>query len=407
MDLEAWKDSLTRACSWLTDISLIRTKEHGLPTTGFTHIDRYEDWRGCFRGEYDAGTRSWDIFCPIWHGGQATKALALAYRVLKDEKLLESARLAADFLLRNQIRDADDKDFGHIRAFEGGSEGVNTSAILECLDGLFVLSEVCGDNRYRDAAVDALRWTMNTMFVSEEGHFWDDYDVDKGRFRRARFSGPHTPQPGRPLLDDGVFIKGYTLTGDTAFLNVAVKTAQRLVRDEDPPGNWKLYPPANPVSGTIHPRHAYWWGRPMWMLSQATGDQRYLNVCRRSADWYTKAMRTDGGLFRHTGPNFETPSFGHATSGICGAAVLWHDLIREYGESRWAPYLVKALRFTESVQFRDSADPNLEGAVLEKILPPRKSDRPPWYLRELGTVFYVQALSLCLLDIPDTIVEEA
>jgi hypothetical protein len=38
--------------------------------SGFKHVGRYKDWRGAFRGEYSAATQRWDVYAPIWHGGQ-------------------------------------------------------------------------------------------------------------------------------------------------------------------------------------------------------------------------------------------------------------------------------------------------------------------------------------------------
>jgi hypothetical protein len=147
----------------------------------------------------------------------------------------------------------------------------------------------------------------------------------------------------------------------------------------------------------------------MWRVYHAThrpgalqtGEVYYLDCCRRAAEWYVKAMRLDGGLFRATDGDFNTPSFGHATSGIACAAILWLDLIREFEDVAWREPVTRALRFCRSVQFRRTDDPNLAGAVLEKVLPPGGSDRPPWYLRDVGTFFYVQAVCQALRDAPE------
>lgn len=49
------------------------------------------------------------------HGGQGVKALALAFSVIGNDEYLATARLAADFILRNQIRDPT-----HPELLEGG-----------------------------------------------------------------------------------------------------------------------------------------------------------------------------------------------------------------------------------------------------------------------------------------------
>ncbi len=42
--------------------------------------------------------------------------------------------------------------------------------------------------------------------------------------------------------------------------------------------------------------------------------------------------------------------------------------------------------FCAQMQFTSPADPNLRGAILEKVLPPDGSDRSPYHVRDLGTI---------------------
>lgn len=402
-DLASWQQSLRLACDWLIEKAMVTTKHLDLSGGAFQFAGGYQDWRGAFRGEYAAAQRRWDVFGPVWHGGQAVKALVLAHGALGEPLYLQKAAEAADFILRNQVSDAADPDCGFIRAYESDSTHVNSSAILEALDGLFALAEATGQRRYADAALNALRWVQQRMFLPVEGLVQDEYDLES----RTVHLSPTTqadrqtfPQPGRPLMDDGVFIKGFELTGDVSLKETAAAIADRLLADEAPAGNWKAYAPCVPATGLIHPRHAYWWGRPLWMVAQATGQSKYLDCCRRSASWYVQAMRSDGGLFRDTWPDFKTPSFGQATSGVACAAILWHDLAVHAGDKQWHEPMQRALRFCRSVQFTQAADPNLQGAILEKVMPPDGSDAPPWYLRDLGTTFYIQAVSLALRNLP-------
>ena len=399
---EAWIDSLRRACDWSANISQVRSVECPYEETGFAHTAEHSDWRGSFRGEYAAASQSWDVFCPIWHGGQGVKALAMAAPLAGDD-YLAAARDGAEFILRNQIREKEHPDYGHIRSYEAGSPAVNTSATLESLDGLFALSAATAEKRYSEAAIDALDWVARKLFMPEEGLMHDDYDPKTGNIQPTRFGARDWNIKGRPLIDDGVFLTGARLTGRSELAQVAVKIADRLLADEKPSGNWVAYPPADRDTGLIHPRHAYWWGRPLWMVYRETGDTRYLECARRSAQWYVSAMRTDGGLFRHTDAAFKTPSFGHATSGIACAAILWLELVREFGDEQWLEPARKALAFCRSVQFVNAADKNLEGSILEKVVHPAGSDAPPWYLRDVGTFFYIQAVALALKDVPDAL----
>jgi rhamnogalacturonyl hydrolase YesR len=402
--LEDWRESIRAACRWVAQRSMMRSVECGVAASGFSHVGRYRDWRGAFRGEYSAATRRWDVYAPIWHGGQGVKGLALAARALGEAQWLDEAEFAAEFLLRHQITDPEDEDCGLLLAYENNA--INVSAIVEALDGLLVLGELSGKARYTKAAVDAARWIMRKACRTADGSVRWVYDPDARRFAPPRRLADGRLMDGGPLLDDGVFVKIHRVTGERAFLDVAVAMAQRLLADEDPPGNWASLPPNDPVTRTCHPRTAYWCGRPMWMVGQATGDERFVACARRSAQWYAKAMRLDGGLFRSTAPDFRTPSFDQATSGIACASILWLELALEFGEVQWDEHLARALRYCYGMQFTQAVDENLQGAVLEKVVHPNGSDAPPWYLRDIGTFFYIQAASRALAQRPQVLLRE-
>ena len=94
------------------------------------------------------------------------------------------------------------------------------------------------------------------------------------------------------------------------------------MKEENPPGNWIKYFPCNQRKGYIHPRHAFWWGVPFIRAYEETKDSNYLDIAIRCGEWYKKAVRVDGGLFRNTYLDYNTDSFGHATSGTACAAIL-------------------------------------------------------------------------------------
>ena len=400
-DLDDWRASIREACRWAAERSMMRGVECAVADGAFEHAGRYRDWRGAFRGEYSAATKRWDVYAPIWHGGQGVKGLAYAARALGEAQWLDAAEYAAGFLLRHQIVDAGDEDRGLLLAYE--NDHINVSAIVEALDGLLVLGEVSGQTRYAEAAVAAARWVVRKAYRPEDGSFRAVYDPDARRFAPPRRLADGRAFDGSPLLDDGVWVKVHRLTGERDFLDVAVCVAERLLADEDPPGNWAKFPPNDPVTRTCHPRTAYWCGRPLWMVAQTTGDERFLACARRSASWYVQAMRLDGGLFRSTAPDFKTPSFDHATSGIACAAILWLELAQEYGNTEWDQHLARALRYCYAMQFAAVSDENLQGAVLEKVVAPNGRDAPPWYLRDIGTFFYIQAASRALAERPSVL----
>jgi hypothetical protein len=107
-------------------------------------------------------------------------------------------------------------------------------------------------------------------------------------------------------------------------------------------------------------------------------------------------MRLDGGLFRGTRRDFKTDSFGHATSGIACAALLWEELWKETHEETWLDSIRTGLNFCLMMQLRDVHDPNLRGAVIETVDPPNGTDESPYSLRDLSTIFFAQAAARLL-----------
>ena len=104
-------------------------------------------------------------------------------------------------------------------------------------------------------------------------------------------------------------------------------------------------------------------------------------------------MRRDGGIFRTTFTDFNTLSFGHATSGSACAARCVLAAYGESGDGGWLELAESALNFCGSMQLTNPADPNLRGAILEKVLPPDGTDKLPYHIRDLGTIFFIQAAS--------------
>ncbi|MCW4020701.1 MAG: hypothetical protein NWF14_05695 [Candidatus Bathyarchaeota archaeon] len=388
-------EALKLGCNWLIDIAQVKTEKLTIESDTKNH--EHKNWRGAIRGEYSAAEKRWDFFCPIWHTGQAVKALTLAYPIVKDHRLMEAASLGAEFILKESVRDPNDPDYGLILAYEDYGDGVNTSAIIECLDGLMLLSEVSGREELWHVVIDALNWVADQAYRRGEGLFRDLYIPKERSFRTP----PEGHVIGRPLLDDGVFLKGYYKTGDERFRQIFFEVADRLLRDEHPSGNWVRYPPCNVKTGSIHPRHAYWWGYPMIMAYKETENDEYLQCAIRAADWYVHAQRKDGGLFRGTYTDFNTQSFGHETSGIACATILWLELTRILKDERYFDPMRKALTFCTMMQFRNPEDPNLKGAILSKVLPPDGNDRSPYHIRDLGTIFFIQAAAKTIMSLDE------
>jgi hypothetical protein len=399
IDCEKLNQSMIAACHWLTDVA--QHLDETEPPCPRAKQMLHKTWKGSFKGEYSASTRTWDYYCPVWHGGQAVKALCAAYQLTRNDKYLCHAKLGADFILRERFSIPNHPHYGLIWAIEDYDDCVNISAILECLDGLLALNTLEPDKTREEAIVAACAWIADHAYLGE-GHFFDNFNLKTLKLVSPSWNDNFTPpagqgsKTGRPLLDDAIFLKAYKLSGETRYHDIFYATADYLCTHEFPPGTWCNYPPCGGINGNVHPRQSYWWGLPMADAYTDSGNEVYLASLRRCAQWYLNAQRKDGGLFRNTYTDFKTDSFGHATSGSVCAAILWQRLYALEPDKTWLEAAQRSLSFAMNIQFIKSADPNLQGAILEKVQPPRGSDASPYHLRDLGTIFFIQAACIYL-----------
>ncbi|MDD3927200.1 MAG: hypothetical protein PHT33_11150 [bacterium] len=386
--------SVSLACDWLVDVAQVREESLGVEMDSKGY--RYDSWKGAIRGEYHAGKREWDFFCPVWHTGQAIKALLQAAKALNEERYRSAALLAGEFILDKQIWRDNHPDHGLILAFEDFPDKVNVSAVLECLDGLIALAEGMGSSRLWKRIETAVDFLIERTYMPAEGLFRDVYDP---ALHALLLPNPYRSKAsvgGRPLIDDAVFMSLYKHTGKTAYSDIHLSLSETLLRDQNPPGNWLDYGPNHADTCRFHPRSTYWWALPLLETYRETGRPEFLETVMSAGEFCRQAMRHDGGWIRglYVDPatgSFNTDSFGHATSGTACAAILFMELFKSTGDEAWMEDAGKAVMFCRRMQFTSPEDTNLRGAILEKVLPPDGSDRSPYHIRDLGTIFYVIA----------------
>jgi len=387
--IDDMKQAMRHACDWIQNTAQLQSDT--LPSdTEDRKGHGYTNWRGAIRGEYSAAERKWWFMCPVWHTGQAVKALVLASEQLDDDTWMQGAHAGAEFVLNQQRRSPGDPEHGLLLAYEDVPGRVNTSAVLETLDGLMHLADATGSDELWQRIVATGDFLLRTMFNAEQAVFHNMYDpVEHGR--ADEFFHSKQGVVGRPLLEDGVLLKLFDRTGEQKFFDAHVRISERLVDDQNPPGNWIDYAPCRADLGRFHPRQTYWWGLPLIETYRQTGRAAFLETAIQTGHFCRRAMRADGGFIRGTYTDFRTDSFGHETSGSACAAILFLALFKQTGDAEWIAPAEQALRFCMSVQFDEPADANLKGAVLEKVLPPEGSDCSPYYLRDTGTIFFVTA----------------
>ena len=89
-----FQPNIDAAINWLTGAALVKDNQ---PVGSRGKDMELLSWNGSIRGEYMSTVGSWNSFCPIWHTGQAVKALVMHNKI-------KEAEYCADFILANQIQ---------------------------------------------------------------------------------------------------------------------------------------------------------------------------------------------------------------------------------------------------------------------------------------------------------------
>lgn len=362
-------------CDWITDIAQV--------------LDTSLPYHGVIKGEYDTRTKEWKFYGPFWHTGQAVRFLLKAYKMTGNEKYLQHAVLGGEYMIRDQTMDKKDKKFyGFIHGRE--AERANTASQLEGFCALYDLYNITKDSKWLERFHLAIDWVAKNVYIKGEGLFYNGYSPIKEKLEPIGTS--------RPTNDDAMFYFAYKEFKDPLYLEIFREVSDRLLRDEDPPGNWIKYPPCNPHSfdgrGSIHTRHAWWWGYPMLQAYDIFKDRKYLESAIRAGDWYINNSNIDGGYYYHTTPEgHHHLSFDFSTSAVGCAVIMWCDLWKRLRHEKYIAAIERALGFLLKAQFnQDVKDANVRGAFFESYLPPDGTLEPGFYLRDISTVFSARAM---------------
>jgi rhamnogalacturonyl hydrolase YesR len=371
-------------CDWLTDIAQVMEPSH-------------PDY-GVIRGEYDTKNREWKLYGPFWHTGQAIRLLLRAYGITGNKKYLEHSILGGKYMIRDQTMDEKDEKFhGFIHGRQ--SKGANTASQLEGFAALNDLYQATGDVLWLDSFQLAVDWVARNLYIKKEGLFYNGYIAVKDELAPVDKS--------HPTNDDAIFWIAHQAFKNPSYLQIFREVSDRLLSDEDPPGNWIKYKPCDPDvfdgRGSIHARHAWWWGYPMLQAYDAFQEQKYLDAAIRAGDWYIHNSNLDGGYYYHTTrEDHNHLSYDFSTSAVGCAVIMWCDLWHRLNDERYLIAIESALGFLLRAQFnQDVSDPNIKGAYFEGYLPPDGTMEPGFYLRDIATIFSTRALLTIIETYPE------
>ncbi len=387
---DRYLEAVLAAASWLTDVAQI-----GSSSDSFDNPAAYPHRRfvGGFKTEYDTSTRRWWVNGPVFHAGQAIRALLVAAEVTGERRFRDSAIRAGEFIAGECIEDVDAPQQGLLMSLEQNEDEINIQVTVEALSGMLDLYEATGDERYWSLLERNAEILMRDAYLPEHRLMHHHYSLAHQRFIGDESSG----HPGRAMVDDAFFMRMFRISGNSEYRSIFLEMADRLVEIERPPGTWIDLPPWPASEGRIHNRKNWWWGYPLLAAYDETGESRFLECAVRAADWWRAGQTIDGGMYYSPGPDHSHTALGLCTSVSAVAALFWLELWNRIGEVRFLEAAHRSLGYLVRAQFSDAGtDPNVVGALFETPNQPDGTTCPGFLVRDLPAIFAIRAWAMAM-----------
>jgi uncharacterized protein YyaL (SSP411 family) len=355
---------------------------------------------GVSRCDYNLTEGIWYEYEPPWHTGQAIYALTEAYRLTGNRHYLDVAKRAGDWWISLEIKDHP-KLNGMIRSIHGDDAGqvIVFATMSDGSAGLFRLFDITGEKKYGDVTTRAGDWMLRNMCLLEKGVCYDNVDPVTGDVMKENspfWPGEKEPELyhiARPNNEGSLFLDMYRYTGNEEYKEAFIMLCNSLVEKQGPEGLWMDFMPNDKKSGAVHPRFNLWYAESLIDGYELTGDARYLESARKTAEAYAKFQDSHGTIY------YRNNLDGTADrSSICGSAVAFAGIIwlrlRDLGVQGFDKNIELSADWILRNRYSAShPDPNLAGGVINTRLRHRKGKL--WITqRDIGSSFGVRFLVL-------------
>jgi len=248
--------------------------------------------------------------------GVAASGLIRLYEELHDPDILESVKLAGEFILSWQ-----DRDKGWIRAWPGdvmlyGS--IQRYNLLvdspwcqaQILPSLF---RATGEQKWLEAAIKAAQFTIDHVQQEEGGVIWC-YDLDEGKP-----VGPTRTRTEHYVME--LLLDLYEITKDEKWLNAAIKEAEYCIKTQNPDGSWYHF--ISTKEGGKEGTGSQMIAISLLRIFSHTNDQRYLEAALRALDWVLSCQYRGCDALAYGGiVSYGGDVHGEISSWGTGAALL-------------------------------------------------------------------------------------
>jgi uncharacterized protein YyaL (SSP411 family) len=199
--------------------------------------------------------------------------------VTGDGKYLELARETQRFVMSGE----DDRLGGGVYWRERRRRSKNTCSNAPAIVGALSLYQKTNDTKYLEDAKRLYKWTNDNLQDPDDGLYWDNVRVRRGRVDRRKFS-----------YNSALMIRAsclfYEITGEPKYL----AEAQRIARAAEE--HWIV-----PSTGAVRDsgKFGHMLMEALVTLGQVDGDPRWLSVASKSAEYVHENVRDPNGRYAH------------------------------------------------------------------------------------------------------------
>ncbi len=358
------------------------------------------DEKGMSRCDYNLLKGKWYKYEPAWHTGQLIYGLSRAYQVTGNAEYLTAAKRAGDWWVSLEYK-TPPKLKGMLRAVHGDHAGqvIYFATISDGSAGLFLLNKITGNRRYAESPTHAGQWMLDHMWVPEHGVFYDVVNPETGEVRTE--NSPEWPdkkpkklfEASRPNNEGSIFKDIYEFTGDETYKQIFIQLCESLVEKQDEYGLWLEFMPNDKQEGSFHPRFNLWYAESLLEGYDLTGDRRYLDAAKKTAQFYTKFQKEDGTFYYKNNVDGRSNKNSVCGSAVSFTGIVWLRLLKYGVGEEFRVNIEKSVRWVLKNRYAvDHPDPNLAGGFFE--LRTRHKEGGLWItIRDIATSFGLRFLA--------------
>lgn len=151
------------------------------------------------------------------------------------------------------------------------------------------------------------------------------------------------------------------VSGHAPYRDAAVRNVEFALTQQTPSGWFKsncLYDPVRPLVHTI----AYAM-RGVLEIGIAIDEPRYIRAVQTGADALLAALRPDGSLAGRYTEQWQAAVDWSCLTGNSQMGTVWARLYHATGDRKYVDGLARVNRYNQSVQWMDTGNPDLDGAI--------------------------------------------